>query len=116
MDSQPRRPRPGRPDRDARLRAPVIELSWPERTTLDAVAGELIPADETGPGAREAGVVEYIEQSLAGEYAKHGAAYTAGLAELGAAGFASLPRVSRTRCSRRSSAGMTPSSCSSADT
>ena len=35
---------------------------------LDAVVARLIPADEVGPGAREAGVVDYIERALAGDY------------------------------------------------
>jgi gluconate 2-dehydrogenase gamma chain len=41
----------------------------PERLeVLDAVVARLIPSDEVGPGAREAGVVGYIEQALAGDY------------------------------------------------
>jgi gluconate 2-dehydrogenase gamma chain len=62
-----------------------------DRAILDAVTARLIPTDETGPGAREARVVEYIERSLATNYEQHRAAYGAGLSALGAAGFAELP-------------------------
>jgi gluconate 2-dehydrogenase gamma chain len=40
-------------------------LTATERVTLDAFVDRLIPADASGPGAREAGVVDYIERALA---------------------------------------------------
>jgi gluconate 2-dehydrogenase gamma chain len=59
------------------------------RETLEAIADRLIPADEHGPSATQAGAVTYIERALQGVYAEHRAAYAAGLAEL--EGFAALP-------------------------
>jgi gluconate 2-dehydrogenase gamma chain len=48
--------------------------------TLDAIIARLIPADELGPGAREANVLRYITRSLAADYEQHLAAYSTGLA------------------------------------
>jgi hypothetical protein len=53
------------------------------RAVLLAIAERLIPADEHGPGAGEANVVEYIERALAGDYRAHEPAYAAGLALVG---------------------------------
>jgi gluconate 2-dehydrogenase gamma chain len=58
------------------------------REILEAIADRLIPADEHGPSASQAGAVIYIERSLAGPYAAHAATYAAGIAEL--EGFADL--------------------------
>jgi hypothetical protein len=58
------------------------------RAILEAIAARLIPADEHGPSAAQAGAVTYIERALAGPYAEHAAAYAEGLAGLG--GFAAL--------------------------
>lgn len=66
----------------------TFTLSGPDRLVLDAVVDRLIPSDETGPGAREAGVQTYIERSLAEAYAEHREVYAAGLAALRAADFA----------------------------
>jgi len=41
-----------------------------ERAIADAVVARLIPSDDTGPGAREAGVVEFIDRQLAGFYGR----------------------------------------------
>jgi len=65
-------------------------LSEHDRAVLDAVAERLIPADDTGPGAREAKVVDYIERSLADGYEEHRDTYTAGLAALSREGFGEL--------------------------
>src|SRR5215212_3903255 len=37
-----------------------------EARTVEAVAARIVPGDATDPGAREAGVVTYIDRSLAG--------------------------------------------------
>jgi gluconate 2-dehydrogenase gamma chain len=58
------------------------------RETLEAIADRLIPADEHGPSATQAGAVRYIERALQGPYAEHAATYAAGVAELD--GFAAL--------------------------
>lgn len=45
-------------------------LTAAERRTLDAATARLIPSDDTGPGAREAGVVDFIDRQLAGFYGR----------------------------------------------
>ena len=55
-------------------------LSSTERATLEAIAERLIPTDELGPGAVDAGAVVYIERALDGPHAKHADAYAAGIA------------------------------------
>jgi gluconate 2-dehydrogenase gamma chain len=58
------------------------QLSAEERSALDALVERLIPTDETGPGAREAGVSRYILQALASDYSGFVDAYRDGLAAL----------------------------------
>lgn len=41
-----------------------------EREAADAITARLIPTDETGPGAREADVVTFIDRQLAGFYGR----------------------------------------------
>lgn len=41
-----------------------------ERACIDAITSRLIPTDETGPGAREAGVTDFIDSQLAGFYGR----------------------------------------------
>ena len=72
-------------------------LSPSESTTIAAICDRLIPSDATGPGAREANVVRYIDRSLAGDLAPFRGAYTAAVVALDAysqskygAGFAAL--------------------------
>ena len=50
-----------------------------EQSTLAALLDRLIPPDETGPGAVEAGVQRYVESALAGAYATSLGAYQSGL-------------------------------------
>jgi len=50
-----------------------------EVRTLEAVCAQLIPADQD-PGAKEAGVVNYIDIQLTGAFKKRRAAYRQGLA------------------------------------
>ena len=45
----------------------------------------MFPADEYGPGAREIGVVTYLDRALAGAYREHLPAYRNGLALLDSA-------------------------------
>ena len=52
-----------------------------QRSTLEAAAGRIIPADRD-PGAVEAGVVDYIENALAGYDAEHVPLYVEGVREL----------------------------------
>ena len=46
--------------------------------TVDAICAQLIPADQD-PGAKEAGVVNFIDLQLSKRYKKHRAAYLQGL-------------------------------------
>lgn len=41
-----------------------------ERNAAEALAARLIPSDDTGPGAREANVVTFLERQLAGFYGR----------------------------------------------
>ena len=43
-------------------------LTQPEAAFIEAAVARLIPADELGPGAKEAGVSFFIDQQLAGAY------------------------------------------------
>jgi gluconate 2-dehydrogenase gamma chain len=61
---------------------PLENLTAEESTVLDAVVARLIPSDDLGPGAREAGAVHYIDRALGGALASSRPAYTAGLAAL----------------------------------
>jgi hypothetical protein len=57
-------------------------LTAGELSTLRAVVGRVIPADDLGPGAAEADVHIFIDRSLAGPNAADLATYQAGLAAL----------------------------------
>ena len=39
-----------------------------ERAAVDAIVARLIPADELGPGAKEAGVTTFLDRQLAGTF------------------------------------------------
>ncbi len=57
-------------------------LTVGEAATLEAVVARLIPADERGPGALEAGAATYIDRGLAGPLAASRGVYRDGLAAL----------------------------------
>ncbi len=59
-------------------------LSPSESATIGAVCDRLIPSDATGPGAREANVVRYIDRALAGDLAMFRSSYTAAVVGLDA--------------------------------
>ncbi|HZU07030.1 MAG TPA: gluconate 2-dehydrogenase subunit 3 family protein [Chloroflexota bacterium] len=59
-------------------------FNTPQGRTVDAIAARMIPTDTLGPGAREAGVVFYIDRALAGPYVALQEVYRAGLAALDA--------------------------------
>jgi len=78
--------------------AKISFLSAAEATDIDAVTAQIIPSDDT-PGAREAGVVYFIDRALATFLSQLASEYRAQLAEFqaafreqhpGAASFASL--------------------------
>ncbi len=55
-----------------------LYLLKPEVQFLEAAVEQLIPTDELGPGARDAGVVVYIDRQLAGMWGVHGRQYRQG--------------------------------------
>ncbi len=63
-----------------------------EARTVDAICEQLIPADRD-PGAKQAGVVNYIDIQLTKAFRKHRAAYRKGLAD--------VDSTSRAKFSRR---------------
>jgi len=62
-----------------------MSLSPTQREALEAAAQRLIPADESGPGAGDAGAIAYLERALAGPYRHHADDYRRGVAALEAA-------------------------------
>ena len=61
---------------------PLENLTAEESNILDAVVARLIPSDDLGPGAKEAGAVHYIDRALGGALASSRQAYASGLAAL----------------------------------
>jgi len=55
-----------------------LTLNPIERVTVEALADAIIPSDSSGPGAKEAGVVYFIDRMLAGNYGKGGNMYLQG--------------------------------------
>ena len=53
-------------------------LTQPEVRFLDAAAARLIPADDLGPGGREAGVSAFIDNQLTSVWGSHGRNYRSG--------------------------------------
>ena len=53
-----------------------------ESEILEAVVARLIPSDDLGPGAKEAGAAHYIDRALGGALASSRQAYASGLAAL----------------------------------
>ena len=53
-------------------------LTQPEVRFLDAAVARLIPADDLGPGAKEAGVTCFIDRQLTSVWGSHGRNYRAG--------------------------------------
>jgi gluconate 2-dehydrogenase gamma chain len=62
----------------------MLYLFLDEANALDALVARIVPGNEQDPGAREAGVVTYIDRALAGPYAAWGLAYREGLRLLNA--------------------------------
>jgi gluconate 2-dehydrogenase gamma chain len=59
---------------------PYRNLGAAEARTLEAIVARLIPSDDKGPGALEAGAAHYIDRALGDALAAYRTAYTAGLA------------------------------------
>jgi gluconate 2-dehydrogenase gamma chain len=64
--------------------AQLKTLTPGEAATLEAVLERLIPTDATGPGAKEANVLRYIDWSLAGELSMFRDPYSVAFASLDA--------------------------------
>src|SRR6266516_4122802 len=45
-----------------------LTLSVNEQALLEPIVETIIPSDSTGPGAKEAGVIYFIDRQLAGDY------------------------------------------------
>lgn len=58
------------------LRIPLRFFTETEALIVAAAASRIFPSDDSGPGAREAGVVIYIDRQLAGPYGSDRYRYT----------------------------------------
>src|SRR6266478_21528 len=63
---------------DKSIRIPLRFFSQAEALIVAAAASRIFPSDETGPGAREAGVAIYIDRQLAGPWGRDRHRYTQG--------------------------------------
>lgn len=61
---------------DQRLRIPLRFFTESEALIIAAAASRIFPSDDSGPGAREAGVAIYIDRQLAGPYGRDRFRYT----------------------------------------
>jgi len=68
----------------AAAQAPQTALSTSQRQILDAFVDRLIPKDELGPGALEAGAANYIDRALADALSGEKSSFTEGLASVDA--------------------------------
>ena len=68
----------------SRSGSPWRFLAPDEARTLEAVCAQIIPADRD-PGAKEAGVVNYIDIQLSTRFKRHRSAYRQGIAGIDAA-------------------------------
>jgi gluconate 2-dehydrogenase gamma chain len=69
---------------DAAASDALKALTATEATTLDAVLQRLLPTDATGPGAKEANVLRYIDWSLAGDLGVFRGPYASAIASIDA--------------------------------
>jgi gluconate 2-dehydrogenase gamma chain len=63
---------------EKRVRIPLRFFDESEALIVAAAASRIFPSDDSGPGAREAGVVIYIDRQLAGPYGRDRYRYTQG--------------------------------------
>ena len=83
------------------VKIPLRFFTQQEALIVAAAASRIIPSDETGPGAHEAGVVIYIDRQLAGPWGRDARRYTQepfddqAAAEFGYQGAASPQRIYR---------------------
>lgn len=93
---------------------PFRVLTEAEARLVDAVAEQIIPADKD-PGAREAGVVHFIDKQLGGPYKRFAGKYRSGLKALQQTSqamfqkpFEALPWPDQTRLLQALESGKTP--------
>jgi gluconate 2-dehydrogenase gamma chain len=55
-----------------------VRLGVDEQTLLEAIVETIIPTDSNGPGAKEAGVIYFIDRQLASDYGTSGIMYMQG--------------------------------------
>ena len=55
-----------------------LRLGVNEQTLLEAIVETIIPTDSNGPGAKEAGVIYFIDRQLASDYGTSGTMYMEG--------------------------------------
>lgn len=60
------------------FRVPLRFFTAAEAKAVEAACERILPSDESGPGAKEAGAVIYIDRQLAGPYGKDQFRYTKG--------------------------------------
>jgi len=60
------------------VRVPLRFFTAAEARVVSAASERIFPSDESGPGAKEAGVVIYIDRQLAGPYGRDKYRYTKG--------------------------------------
>lgn len=65
-------------DAQGAIKVPLRFFTAEEAKTIQAAAARIIPSDECGPGATEAGVVIYIDRQLASGYGTDKRRYTKG--------------------------------------
>ena len=58
------------------VRSPLRFLTETEARTIAAAASRIVPSDDSGPGAREAGVAIFIDRQLASPYGRDHFRYT----------------------------------------
>jgi gluconate 2-dehydrogenase gamma chain len=71
---RPAAPEPGTPD--------VVPFTPAQLAGFEAIAARIFPADDGTPGAREAGVIGFIDRVMAGPYASYRQDLVGGLADL----------------------------------
>ena len=64
------------------MTAELVFFNEAEARDLEALAARIVPGDPEDPGAREAGVLAYIDRAVEGAYRELQSAYRRGLAEL----------------------------------
>jgi gluconate 2-dehydrogenase gamma chain len=83
------------------VKIPLRFFTEQEARIVAAAASRIMPSDESGPGAREAGVVIYIDRQLAGPWGRDARRYThapfddSAAAEFGYQGAASPQQIYR---------------------